>query len=201
VGRLVATLKATGHDADTLLVVTGDAGLGDARAPFEDPDVLDEASLATPLVVRFPRGDAADAPFASAHVAQPTTSADVARTVVAAFGLAPPDSFGSSVDLAALAADPSPFARGRPEVAVFGARAALAWGTFVLRATLPDDASPDVSKLCDRSLEPACTSDVRAAFPLALFALRRELTAGPAHAPVPVVEPPPLRAALRLWGL
>jgi hypothetical protein len=60
-----------------------------------------------------------------------------------------------------------------------------------------------VTKLCERSLEPACTSDVRGAFPLALVALRRELNARSVapHAPLPVVEQAGLRAALKLWGL
>jgi hypothetical protein len=60
-----------------------------------------------------------------------------------------------------------------------------------------------VTKLCDISLEPECTSDVRGAFPLALTALRRELAleAQSAHPPVPVVETPTLQASLKLWGL
>ena len=78
-----------------------------------------------------------------------------------------------------------------------GTHFSLRWGTFILRgsaASTPPtgDAPIDVTKLCDVSLEPECTSDVRGAFPLALAALRRELTteANRLHAPLPVVETP-----------
>jgi arylsulfatase A-like enzyme len=212
-GRLLAALKAAGRDADTLVIVTSDVGLGEARAPFEDADPLSESALATPLVVRFPSppprgGGAPAAPLAGRRVSAPTTSVDVARTVVDAFGLQPPAAFeGEDLGRVALAGE-SLDPRGRPLLAVAGARFSLRWGTFVLRGTqgdpLGDEAPPgDVTKLCDVSLEPECTSDVRGAFPLALAALRRELSleARAAHAPVPVVETPALQASLKLWGL
>jgi arylsulfatase A-like enzyme len=213
-GRLLAALKAAGRDGDTLVVVTSDVGLGEARAPFEDPDSLSEAALATPLVVRYPTpatptpGPPDPTLFSGRHVAAPTTSADIGRTVVDAFGLTPPAAFEGEnlarVAAAGLSLDP----RGRPLLAVAGARFSLRWGTFVLRGTqdesLGDELpAPDVTKLCDLSLEPECTSDVRGAFPLALTALRRELAveAQSSHAPVPVVEAPGLQASLKLWGL
>ena len=216
-GRLLAALKAAGRDTDTLLVVTGDVGLGEARAPFEDPDPLSEPALATSLVVRFPPGaggsaggaaPSAAASLAGRRVGAPTTSADIARTVVDAFGLAPPAAFDGE-DLARIAlAGGTLDARGRPLLAVAGARFSLRWGSFVLRGIQPEslgkDAPPaDVTKLCDVSLEPECTSDVRGAFPLALTALRRELAlqAQSSHAPVPVVETPTLQGSLKLWGL
>ncbi len=215
-GRLLAALKAAGRDSDTLLVVTGDVGLGESRAPFEDPDPLSEPALATALVVHFPVapfGAAASSPPDAAlgsgrRVSVPTTSADIARTVVDAFGLAPPAAFEGE-DLARIAiAGATLDARGRPLLAVSGARFSLRWGTFVLRGTqgesLGEEAPPaDVTKLCDISLEPECTSDVRGAFPLALTALRRELAleALASHAPVPVVEAPAIQASLKLWGL
>jgi arylsulfatase A-like enzyme len=208
-GRLMASLKSAGRDADTMIIVTGDVGLGEARAPLEDPDTLGESALATPLLVRFPPQPAGNGgePLAGRRVALPTTSADVARTVVAAFGLTPPAAFGGE-DLARVAVatdhvDP----RGRPMLAVAGTHFALRWGTFVLRGIQPD-APPgqglvDVTKFCDLSLEPECTSDVRGAFPLALAALRRELSteAKPPRPPTPVVETPGVRGALRLWGM
>jgi len=213
-GRLTAALKAAGRDGDTLVLVTGDVGLGEARAPFEDPDPLSEPALATPLVVRFPAtaagagGAPVAAPLVGRRVGAPTTSADIARTVVDAFGLAPPAAFEGE-DLARVAASGGSLdARGRPLLAVAGARFSLRWGTFVLRGTQAEslgDQAPaaDVTKLCDVSLEPECTSDVRGAFPLALTALRRELTlqAQSSHAPVPVVETPTLQGSLKLWGL
>jgi arylsulfatase A-like enzyme len=218
-GRLLAALKAAGRDGDTLVVVTGDVGLGEARAPFEDPDPLSEPALATSLVVRFPpTSAAAGAPSPSGaapvgslvgrRVGAPTTSADIARTVVDAFGLAPPTAFDGE-DLARIAvAGATLDARGRPLLAVAGARFSLRWGSFVLRGNqgepLGQDSPPgEVTKLCDVSLEPECTSDVRGAFPLALTALRRELAleAQSAHPPVPVVETPTLQASLKLWGL
>ena len=200
-GRLLAAVKAAGRDDGTLVIVTGDVGLGDARAPLEATDALDESALTTPLVVRFPASHAA-----GAHVASPTTSVDLARTIVTAFGLVPPAAFEGQ-DLARVArsagsADLDP--RGRPMLASFGSRFSLRWGSFVVRGLGPtEDAPADVTKLCDLSLEPACTSDVRGAFPLALSALRREITAEtrPPTAATPVVETPALRSSLRLWGL
>jgi arylsulfatase A-like enzyme len=213
-GRLLAGLKAAGRDGDTLVVVAGDVGLGEARAPLEDPDTLSEPALQTPLVLHFPAVMAdgvatpGASPLAGRRVSAPTTSADVARTIVDAFGLAPPAAFEGEdlarVALAGASLDP----RGRPLLAFSGARFSLRWGTFVLRGTQPesigDELPPaDVTKLCDVSLEPECASDVRGAFPLALAALRRELAlqARPMHAPVPVVETPSLQASLKLWGL
>jgi arylsulfatase A-like enzyme len=200
-GRLLAALKAAGRDDGTLVIVTGDVGLGDARAPLEATDALDESALTTPLVVRFPASHAA-----TAHVTAPTTSVDLARTIVTAFGLVPPAAFEGQ-DLARVArgtpgADLDP--RGRPMLASFGSRFSLRWGSFVVRGSGPtEDTPPDIAKLCDLSLEPACTSDVRGAFPLALSALRREITAEtkPPTAATPVIETPALRSALRLWGL
>jgi arylsulfatase A-like enzyme len=213
-GRLLAALKAAGRDGDTLLVVAGDVGLGEARAPFEDPDTLSESALWAPLVVRFPAGpsgartDATGTPLAGRRVAAPTTSAAVARTIVDAFGLAAPAAFEGE-DLARVAlAGGSLDPRGRPLLAVAGARFSLRWGTFILRGSqtdAPSDDSPatEISKLCDVSLEPECTSDVRGAFPLALAALRRELAfqAQSPHAPTTVVETPAVQASLKLWGL
>jgi hypothetical protein len=211
-GRLLAALKAAGRDGETLVIVTGDVGLGEARAPLEDPDTLSESALSTPLVVRFPAVAGASAEGATSlagrRVSAPTTSVDVGRTIVDAFGLAPPAAFEGE-DLARLAAsgsslDPS----GRPLLAVAGPRFSLRWGTFVLRGSQPDSPGDeplpaDVTKLCDIFLEPECASDVRGAFPLALAALRRELAveAQSPHAPVPVVETPALQASLKLWGL
>jgi arylsulfatase A-like enzyme len=216
-GRLLAALKAAGRDGDTLLIVTGDVGLGEARAPFEDPDPLSETALATSLVVRFPStaggatapgSPSAAASLVGSRIAAPTTSADIARTVVDAFGLSPPAAFDGE-DLARVAlAGATLDARGRPLLAIYGARFSLRWGSFVLRGiqgeSLGNESPPaDVTKLCDVSLEPECTSDVRGAFPLALTALRRELAAEAqgSHPPVPVVETPTLQASLKLWGL
>jgi arylsulfatase A-like enzyme len=205
-GRLLAALKAAGRDADTLVVFAGDVGLGAARAPLEDPDPLSEPALSTPLVVRFPESPAATA-IAGHRVAVPTTSADVARTIVDAFGLSPPAAFEGQ-DLARVALTGATLdARGRPLLAVEGGRFALRWGTFVLRGSqsdVPGDSlAPDITKLCDVSLEPECTSDVRGAFPIALAALRRELAAQTQspHAPTTVVETPAVQGSLRLWGL
>jgi arylsulfatase A-like enzyme len=205
-GRLLAAIKVAGRDADTMVVVAGDVGMGESRAPLEDPDALSEATLSTPLVVRFAGADV-DPSLAGRKVGVPTTSADVARTIVTAFGLTPPQAFGG-VDLAQVAtAGDAAAPRGRPLVAVDGNRFALRWGSFVLRGVQPETAevdSPiDLTKLCDLSLEPECTSDVRGAFPLALSALRRELLlqVRSPHGPVPVVEASNVRGSLKLWGL
>ena len=199
-GRLLAAIKAAGRDDRTLVIVTGDVGLGDARAPLESTDGLDESALATPLVVRFPASH-----LAASHVSAPTTSLDVARTIVTAFGLTPPAAFeGADLARVALSGTPDFDPRGRPMLAWFGARFSLRWGSFVVRGLGPSDESvADVTKLCDLSLEPACTSDVRGAFPLALSALRREIAAEakPPPPPTPVVETPAVRSSLRLWGL
>ena len=199
-GRLLAAIKAAGRDDRTLVIVTGDVGLGDARAPLESTDGLDESALATPLVVRFPASH-----LSSSHVSAPTTSLDVARTIVTAFGLVPPAAFeGADLARVALSGTPDFDPRGRPMLASFGSRFSLRWGSFVVRGLGPgEDSGADVTKLCDLSLEPACTSDVRGAFPLALSALRREIAAEakPPPPPTPVVETPAVRSSLRLWGL
>lgn len=211
-GELLARLRHLGREADTTVIVTGDIGVdGSSAAPFIDDEGLDEAALAIPLVVREP-GKAA------ARVTAPTSSVDLARTVLDALGLPPPETMrGESVWNAGT------LARPRPRLATTATRFSARWGNFVLAGGRDRG-----GKLCDLSLEPECVYDVRATHPLAaelmhtfvfdrLVAPARPTGPEP-HAPPPfdattsssaaaggavrvvrVVPEPPLAAALRLW--
>jgi arylsulfatase A-like enzyme len=193
-GRLVQALHAAGRDGDTAIFVTGDVAVNEAsHIPFADAETLDEPSLWTPLVVHLP-----DATLAGVRVTAPTSGLDVGRTVLATLGLEPPTSFGG-IDLLAVAHGDSP-AAGRPLVATAGGRFAVRWDRYVLSGARDREA-----KLCDLALEPACVTDVRPTYPLALEVLHRAAFDGLVAAdPPPLREPAtldaPTAAALRAWG-
>ena len=162
-GRLVASLAASGRGDDTAVIVTSDVAASDVPpVPFVDNDSLDEALLATPLIVRWPHGPA----FSERRVSSPTSSIDIARTVLAALRLAPPTAF-QGIDLARVALDPL-VSWERPLVATRSDRLAVRWGPFVLVG-----AGTRETRMCDLSLDPACVADVRATSPLALESLHR----------------------------
>jgi len=202
VGRLLGALRNVGREDDTMVVVTGDSGLNEsAPIPLSDPDAIDEAALAVPLVVRLP-GHA----LANKRVVAPTTSVDLARTIVGALALAPPAGF-EGIDLVALANGDLLVSGERALVATSAARFAVRWGPFVLAGTRERE-----TKLCDLGLEPTCVTDVRKTYPLALEALHR--VAWDAVGPSATVKPrspgsiarepafldPTTMAALVLWG-
>lgn len=178
-GRLLAALRTAGREEDTLVVVTSDsAPTAGPPLPFVDTETLDEAQLATPLVVRWPGADA----LAGRRVDVPTSPVDLARTVLGALGLAPPAAFGG-VDLASLARGALVPAE-RPMAATRGGRFSVRWGPFVLLGARERE-----TRMCDLSLDAACVADVRATTPLALEPLHRwamhALSAPEAPAPYP----------------
>jgi arylsulfatase A-like enzyme len=192
-GRLMAALRATGREDDSVVIVTGDVAASEAPVPFGDVDGLDEALLATPLVVRWP-GDGA---LAGRRVDAATSPVDVATTVLDALGLAPPSAFRGA-DLASVALGRIAPAQ-RPLVATRAGRFSVRWGPDVLVGARDREA-----RMCDLSLDPACIADVRATSPLALELVRRRaleaLAVGPGFAREPIVLDDRLVATLARWG-
>jgi arylsulfatase A-like enzyme len=196
-GKLVAHVRAIGRDVDTTWIVTGDVGVdAAAHAPFLDEDVLDESVLSVPLVVRAP------GPPIRARVASPTTSVDLARTVLEALDLAPPPQLrGDSLWTVAQRDVQAP---ERARIATTTSRFSARWSGFVLVGTRDRE-----GKLCNLSLEPECVSDVRATHPLAaeiMHGLAFEDLARSGDPKKPATPPvhPPADAAtgvsLRAWG-
>jgi arylsulfatase A-like enzyme len=196
-GKLVAHVRAIGRDVDTTWIVTGDVGVdAAAHAPFLDDDVLDESVLSVPLVVRAP------GPPIRARVASPTTSVDLARTILEALDLAPPPQLrGDSLWTVAQRDVQAP---ERARIATTTNRFSARWSGFVLVGTRDRE-----GKLCNLSLEPDCVSDVRATHPLAaeiMHGLAFEdlaRAADPKKAPTPPVHPTTdatSGVSLRAWG-
>jgi arylsulfatase A-like enzyme len=191
-GRLVGAVRSAGQERETTFIVTGDVSVSEgASIPFVDGEALEESVLTTPLVVR-PSGP----PVAARRVGAPTSSLDLARTVVDAFGLAAPAPF-KGADVLQIANDPTPVPR--PQLATVGPRSSLRWGTFVLF-------SEREARLCDLSLDPTCLTDVRETHPIALGTLQRTVfdalaqSPGPHPTREPVVLDVHTSEALRAWG-
>jgi arylsulfatase A-like enzyme len=196
-GKLVAHVRAIGRDVDTTWIVTGDVGVdAAAHAPFLDEEALDESVLSIPLIVRAP------GPPIRARVASPTTSVDLARTILETLGLPPPPQLrGDSLWSVAQRDVQAP---ERPRIATTTSRFSARWSSFVLVGTRDRE-----GKLCNLSLEPDCVSDVRATHPLAAEIMHGLVfedlarAADPKKAPTPPVHPTPDAAAavsLRAWG-
>ncbi len=162
-GQLLGVLQAAGRESDTLTIVTGDVAANEASGvPFAESDALDEPLLATPLVVRWPRGST----LTGRRIESATSAVDLGRTVLGALGLAAPSAFGGA-DLGALA-EQGLLAGQRPLVATRAERFSVRWGSYVLMGSHEHEA-----RLCDLSLDPACIADVRGTSPLALESIRR----------------------------
>jgi arylsulfatase A-like enzyme len=194
-GRLAAAIKSTGHDANTAIFVTADLAADEnAHVPFGDADNLDEQLLSVPLVVVPPGG----AP-ASKRLHAPTMTSDVAVSILASLGLAPPSQFaGKSLWTLANSVDED---EGRGRLAVLGPRFSGRIGPFVM---LGSDARE--ARLCSLELEPTCATDVRATHPIATEALHTFLyqSLGTKDKPEnrePATLDPDTAAALRVWGL
>jgi hypothetical protein len=195
-GRLLAALRDAGRDADTSVIVSGDAGMDEAaHVPFGDTEPLHDGALTIPLVFR-PAGGAGAGPVRSQAL---TSSVDVARTVLLELGLEPPLAFGGE-DLRDLA--PVDHAKGRILEATFGGRRWLRWSTFVFRV------GEGKEELCDLRSDATCAADMSGTFPLVVEAFRRELVnrlRREAKRPqkdvreAPVVDEA-LKAALGMWG-
>jgi hypothetical protein len=195
-GRLLAAVDAAGRADDTAILVTADvAATAGPPVPFVDVESLDEPILATPLVIRWPHADA----LAGRRVDAPSSPIDLARTVLAALGLSPPDAF-TGIDLARLA-------RGavvppqRPLAATRAGHFSVRWTPFVLLG-----AHDRETRLCDLSLDPTCVADVRATSPLTLESLHRwtldALTrpVAPRYPREPAALDPHTVSALTRWG-
>ena len=185
-GRLLLALKQAGRDGDTSVIVTGDTGMNTAlHVPFGDAEPLDDAALATTLVLH-PAGG-----VAPAHVRAPTSSVDVATTILAELGLPPPESFEGE-DLRVATGDDDT----RPQLASLGGRRLVAWMGLSWRG------GEGREELCLPALDPSCASDQAASHPLASEALRRLLAATTAQPPAPVAPTldGPTVAALTAWG-
>lgn len=209
-GRLVEHVKALGRDADTTWIVTGDVGFDPSvHVPFLEDDALDEAALAIPLVVDAPGSSTGG----SKHVTVPTSTMDLAKTVLDAFGLPPPTSMrGESI----WALGQGPYGDMRPMLATSRTRYAMRWAGFVVLG-----AKGREGKFCSLSIEPDCISDIGPVHPFALDALRTQISLetspgspgntatrpapppGPAAAtPLPSEDEldPDTARALRAWG-
>jgi hypothetical protein len=181
-GRLMTSLHELKRDDDTLVVVTSDVGLAD-KAFVSDGDPLEESLLSIPLVVRGPGAGA------KMRIATPTTSADVARTLLAGLGLEPPSTFGGG-DVRALSAQP------RWSVAALGAKWSLRWLGFVLKSDGRN------TLLCDVLADPACATDAQANAPLATEVLRRteDSAIGTLRKSEPAYPSGATITALHAWG-
>jgi arylsulfatase A-like enzyme len=181
-GRLMTAVRELGHDPDTLVVVTSDVGLAD-HAFLSDADPLDEALLSIPLVLRGPGATA------KSRIATPTTSADLARTLLVGLGLEPPTTFGGA-DVRALPLQP------RPVVASLDAKWSLRWLGFSLKGDGRN------TMLCDLLADPACATDAQPASPLTAEVMRRtEATAiGALKKSDPAYPSAATITALHSWG-
>ena len=194
-GAFVARVKALGRDKDTVWIVTSDIGIdAAAKVPFLEEESLDEGTLAIPLVVRTPN------PAARARVDAPTSSIDIAPTILEALALAPPPQLqGRSLFASAL----QPKA-DRVLVATSASRFSARWGSFAIVGARERE-----TKVCNLALDAECVSDVRPSHPIAAEALhalswtdilkvdapRDEATSSPrANADGPT------SAALHAWG-
>jgi arylsulfatase A-like enzyme len=195
-GQLLGVVQAAGRENDTLTIVTGDVAANEASGvPFAEPDGLDEPLLATPLVVRWPRGST----LAGRRIDSATSAVDLGRTVLGALDLAAPSAFRGA-DLGALTAQ-GLLAGQRPLVATRAERFSVRWGSYVLMGSHDHE-----SRLCDLSLDPACIADVRGTSPLALESIRRfaaDALSTKAESKTPRLRPTldeHTRAALVRWG-
>jgi arylsulfatase A-like enzyme len=193
-GRLVAALRTDGRAEDTAIIVTADVAASESAIPFGEPESLEEPILATPLVVRWPVGTS----LGGQRVEAPTSSVDLARTILDVLGLPPPSAFEGE-DLAALAQGTAASVE-RPFLATRGGRFSVRWGPYVLVGSHDREL-----RMCDLSLDPSCVADVRGTSALALEAIRRwalEALApkGPHSERVPAAIDQHTAAALVRWG-
>ena len=194
-GKILAALDDAGRRDDTSVIVTSDTGMNvAAHVPFGDAEALDEQALASLLLVHSAGQTTAS------HVRAPTSSIDVATTVLAELGLAPPQSFeGEDLVLAegddgsrAIFASTGALSRGKDQL--------VSWMSLLAR---PSDAHGSSMELCVPALDATCSSDAAPLMPLASEALRKLLETGAKkkHAPhVPPALDGPTAAALTAWG-
>jgi hypothetical protein len=186
VGRLLAALDEAGHRDDVAVIVTGDVGIDtSAHVPFGDAEPLEESALTTPLVVP----SVGETTGLVVHA--PTSSIDIATTVLAELGLAPPLSFEGEDLVGAETEDGT-----RALVASTGERTLVSWMGLLLRSSVTQ------SELCVPAIDAACASDATPLAPLASEALRKLLhdaSRKPAVHVAPTLDGK-TAAALTLWG-
>ena len=153
-GAFAAKVKALGRDRDTVWIVTGDIGIdAAAKVPFLEEESLDEGMLAIPLVVRSPNAPA------RARSDAPTSSIDIAPTILEALALAPPPQLQGRSLFATSRAD-------RVLVATSASRFSARWSTFAIVGARERE-----TKVCNLALDAECVSDVRPSHPIAAEAL------------------------------
>lgn len=160
--KLFTLLKKKGAWDDALIIVVGDVPMGDPpEVPFDPAPPLREDRLLSPLYVKFPHGE-----LSGSQVSLPTTSMDVATTILAAFDLKPARHL-DGVDLyqSAIGVEPP---LGRPLEATLGNDYASRWGLLLLSGRLGRRPS-----LCELDVDPACVSDAFESRPIAARALWR----------------------------
>jgi arylsulfatase A-like enzyme len=190
-GAFVAKVKSLGRDKDTVWIVTSDVGIdAAAKVPFLEEESLDEGALAVPLVVRGPN------PPSRARVDAPTSSVDIAPTILEALALSPPPQLQGR----SLFAPPN---LDRVLVATSASRFSARWGTFAILGARERE-----TKVCNLALDAECVSDVRPSHPIAAEALHALAWTDiqRVDAPRPETAAPkanadgPTSAALHTWG-
>jgi len=189
--KLESALDEAGVKSQTSVIVTGDVNVATgARVPFGDAErdsagAVDETALATLLVVHSAGESVAS------HVRAPTSSIDVATTVLGELGLAPPQSFEGE-DLQDAPSDDG----SRPIFSQIGSRQVVSWMGLLAKT----DATQ--TELCVPALDAACASDASPFMPIASEAVRKLLADSakkPAARAAPSIDGP-TAAALTAWG-
>ena len=195
---LMDVLKRKGVWEQTLFMFMGDVAVGDSPIlPYDPVGNLEETRLSPPLLVKFLGADAK-----AGESAAPTTSVDIAHTILRALDLSVPQGIGG-VDLFRSA-------KGRPQpvdralVATLGPRFSARLGTWLLSGQFGKD-----PKLCRLDVDPACINNVYEQNPIAAQATWRwtydaELAARSLRKRSGEREPasidPDTGAALTVWG-
>ncbi len=192
-GTLMDVLDEANVTDRTLIVVTADGSTGLSQLFTQTPP-LDDRTLALPLYVAFP-----GAAHAGSEIEQTTEVVDVARTLFASIGQAPPRA-GFGRDLGQVAAGLT-YADDEPLIAREGEARSTRWGKWALTRT-----ATGRTRLCDLLLDPTCAFDRRAQNPLAAGALERAFSAYDRRTTAiaakrePAVIDDETLAALRVWG-
>ena len=158
--RIFEVLKKKGAWESSLILFAGDVAPGDPPdLPFDPAGPLMEDRLLVPLLVKFP-----NLVLAGKEINQPTSSLDIASTVLAALRLGQA-STDAGADLFARASGRLPLA-GAPQLATLKTRFATRFGPWLLRGELKK-----VPLLCALEVDPACVNDVFSERPFAARSL------------------------------
>lgn len=191
-GRLIESLETLGVEDESLIIVTSDVSSGLSRL-FADAPPLNEATLALPLLVKFP-----SLLLSHKTVSTPTEVYDVTSTLFETFAI-PAPKWMTGRDLQELTSSYAP-PRNQPLFAELDGRLSAREGGWVLE--LADNRPP---RLCEIALDPTCTFDRTATRPLVGSALFRmvvedETRPAPMATQESVEYDDTTAAALRVWG-